>query len=74
MAGDDGIHWRAIREAARMVKAVSARSLHGGYLRECWLFEYDSTRRLSPHYGGPEANVQGHKLAIGEGAVGVRDS
>src|SRR5471030_331167 len=30
VAGDDGIHWRAIRLAAKMVKAVSARSPHGG--------------------------------------------
>ena len=30
VAGEDGIHWRAIREAAKMVKAVSARSPHGG--------------------------------------------
>ena len=29
VAGEDGIHWRAIREAARMVKAVSTRSPHG---------------------------------------------
>jgi uncharacterized protein (UPF0210 family) len=30
VAGEDGIHWRAIREAAKMVKAVSMRSPHGG--------------------------------------------
>ena len=30
VAGEDGIHWQAIREAAKMVKAVSARSPHGG--------------------------------------------
>jgi uncharacterized protein (UPF0210 family) len=30
VAGEDGIHWRAIREAAKMVKAVSTRSPHGG--------------------------------------------
>jgi uncharacterized protein (UPF0210 family) len=30
VAGEDGIHWRAIRLAAKMVKAVSARSPHGG--------------------------------------------
>ena len=30
VAGEDGIHWRAIGLAARMVKAVSVRSPHGG--------------------------------------------
>ncbi len=28
-AGDDGIHWNAIRQAARLVKSVSLRSQHG---------------------------------------------
>ena len=28
-AGTDGIHWNAIRQAARLVKSVSARSAHG---------------------------------------------
>jgi uncharacterized protein (UPF0210 family) len=30
IAGEDGIHWRAIGLAAKMVKAVSVRSPHGG--------------------------------------------
>jgi len=30
VAAEDGIHWRAIREAARLVKAVGERSPHGG--------------------------------------------
>jgi hypothetical protein len=30
VAGEDGIHWRAIGLAAKMVKAVSIRSPHGG--------------------------------------------
>src|SRR5580658_1445211 len=29
IAGDDGIHWRALREAARLVKNVAALSPHG---------------------------------------------
>jgi uncharacterized protein (UPF0210 family) len=28
-AGEDGIHWKAIRQAARLIKAVSGRSAHG---------------------------------------------
>ncbi len=28
-AGEDGIHWNAIRQAARLIDAVSRRSLHG---------------------------------------------
>ncbi len=30
VAGDNGIHWKSIREAARLVKAVSAKSPNGG--------------------------------------------
>ena len=29
VAGDDGIHWRAVRQAARVIKAVGERSPHG---------------------------------------------
>lgn len=29
IANDDGIHWRSVREAARLIKTVSARSSHG---------------------------------------------
>ena len=28
-AGDDGIHWNAVRQAARIIKAVGERSPHG---------------------------------------------
>jgi uncharacterized protein (UPF0210 family) len=28
-AGDDGIHWNAVRQAARIIKVVGARSPHG---------------------------------------------
>ncbi len=30
VAGEDGIHWKSIREAARLVKAVAAKSPNGG--------------------------------------------
>lgn len=29
IADDDGIHWKAVRQAARLIKAVSERSAHG---------------------------------------------
>ncbi len=29
VAGDDGIHWRAVRQAARLIKSVGERSPHG---------------------------------------------
>src|SRR5262249_49908868 len=29
VAGDDGIHWNAVRQAARIIKAVGERSPHG---------------------------------------------
>ena len=30
VAGEDGVHWRAIREAARLIKNTAERSPHGG--------------------------------------------
>jgi flagellar basal body P-ring protein FlgI len=44
-------------------------SLRGGYLRECYLFECDTTHNLSPTFGGAEGLVLGHKLATAEGPV-----
>ncbi|HZR22410.1 MAG TPA: DUF711 family protein, partial [Vicinamibacterales bacterium] len=29
VAGDDGIHWKSVRQAARIIKAVGERSAHG---------------------------------------------
>ncbi len=46
-----------------------ARSLRGGYLKECVLFNYDFTKNLSPASGGGNRPVMGHPVAKAEGAV-----
>ncbi|MFN4260995.1 MAG: flagellar basal body P-ring protein FlgI [Gemmataceae bacterium] len=46
-----------------------ASSLRGGYLLECYLFNYDSTKNLSPGYQGSDKLVQGHKIAVAEGPL-----
>lgn len=46
-----------------------ATSLRGGYLKECFLFNYDSTRNLDPNYGGADRLLMGHKLVRAEGPV-----
>src|SRR5438874_216648 len=46
-----------------------AKSLHGGYLRACQLYNYDSTRNLDPEYKGPDRLLRGHPIAKAEGAV-----
>ncbi|HEV3236841.1 MAG TPA: flagellar basal body P-ring protein FlgI [Gemmataceae bacterium] len=52
-------------------------SLRGGILRECTLFNYDSTQRLSGNGdGSSDQMLKGHPLAKAEGAiqVGLGDS
>ena len=44
IAGDDGIHWNAIRQAARIVKGVSERSPHGQ-----GNFNFAATAMLKPY-------------------------
>lgn len=44
-------------------------SLHGGYLRECVLFNYDSTKHLDPNYAGANRTLLGHPFAKAEGGV-----
>jgi uncharacterized protein (UPF0210 family) len=43
VAGDDGIHWNAVRQAARVIKAVSERSPHGQ-----GNFNFGATAMLGP--------------------------
>ncbi len=47
----------------------NATSLKGGYLRECWLYEYESSRNLSPSTTHGDGLLQGHMVAIAEGPV-----
>lgn len=38
-------------------------SLKGGFLKECVLFNYDTTKHLNPKYGGANRLLPGHPLA-----------
>jgi hypothetical protein len=44
-------------------------SLRGGYLKECFLYNYDSAKNLSPTYDGANRLLLGHALARAEGPV-----
>jgi uncharacterized protein (UPF0210 family) len=44
IAADDGVHWKAIRQSARLIKSVGARSLHGQ-----GNFNFTATAMLKPH-------------------------
>jgi hypothetical protein len=46
-----------------------ATSLRGGYLQECFLYNYDFARHLRPDYDGPQSMLLGHRLAQAEGPV-----
>lgn len=46
-----------------------ATSLRGGYLKECVLYNYDSTRNVVPGTQRPEQMMKGHPLAHAEGAL-----
>jgi uncharacterized protein (UPF0210 family) len=72
VAGEDGVHWRAIRQAARLVKAVAARSPHGR-----GNFNFATTAMVKPYgpfYPGAYHLGTGHTFAVGlEGANVVAD-
>jgi hypothetical protein len=44
-------------------------SLRGGYLKECALYDYGSTRQLDPKYQGVDRPLIGHVLARAEGPL-----
>jgi hypothetical protein len=48
-----------------------ARSLQGGYLRECMLYNYDNAKSLDPDYKGPDHWMRGHPIVRTEGALMV---
>jgi uncharacterized protein len=68
VAGDDGIHWTAVRQAARVIKAVGERSPHGQ-----GNFNFGATAMLKPfgpfypgawhHGGGPRSFAIGLEAA-----------
>ncbi|MFO0929309.1 MAG: flagellar basal body P-ring protein FlgI [Gemmataceae bacterium] len=44
-------------------------SLRGGYLRKCFLFNFDFAKNLRPDYQGGQNLLLGHKLAVAEGPI-----
>jgi uncharacterized protein len=69
IAGEDGIHWRALGEAARLIKKVSALSPHGrGNLN------FAATAMVKPNgpfYPGAYHLGTGHTFAVGLEGAGV---
>ncbi len=72
MAGDDGIHWKVIRESARLVRYVADHSAHSQ-----GTFGFAATAMLAPYgpfYPGSYHLGAGRELAIGfEGANVVQE-
>jgi uncharacterized protein len=72
IAGDDGIHWKVIREAARLVRYVADHSPHSQ-----GTFNFAATAMLGPYgpfYPGAWHAGSGERLAIGfEGANVVQE-
>jgi hypothetical protein len=44
-------------------------SLRGGFLKTCFLFNYDTAKKLSPEFEGPNRTFLGHKLVRAEGPL-----
>ena len=67
VAGEDGIHWRSIKEAARLIKALSERSAHGDAN-----FSFAAIAMMKPYgpyYPGSYHLGKGHAFAVAmEGA------
>jgi uncharacterized protein (UPF0210 family) len=72
VADEQGIHWRAVQEAAKAIKAVSVRSPHGD-----GNFSFGAiamVKPYGPYYPGSYHLGQGHAFAIAmEGANVVAD-
>jgi hypothetical protein len=45
------------------------KSLRGGYLQECVLYNYESSKNLDPESAGPERWLKGHPVARAEGPL-----
>jgi len=63
VAGENGIHWKSIREAARLVKAVSAKSPNGG-----GNLNFATTamvKQYGPFYPGAWHNGPGKTFGVG---------
>jgi uncharacterized protein len=69
VAGDDGIHWRGLRAAARLVRYVADHSPHSQ-----GTFNFAATAMLAPYapfYPGSYHTGEGHRFAIGWEAANV---
>jgi uncharacterized protein len=69
IAGEDGIHWRAIREAARLIKKTSVSSAHGK-----GNFNFAATAMVKPYgpfFPGAYHLGAGRTFAVGLEGAGV---
>ncbi len=69
VTGDDGIHWKSVRAAAKMVKYVSEHSPHGQ-----GTFSFAATAMLAPYtpfFPGSYHTGDGHRFAIAWEAANV---
>jgi hypothetical protein len=51
-----------------------ATSLRGGYLRDCPLYNFETTKNLNPNSAGPNRALQGHAVGRAEGPILVAQS
>jgi hypothetical protein len=47
----------------------NVKSLRGGYLQECSLYNYETAKHLSPNYQGGDKYLRGHRLARARGPL-----
>jgi uncharacterized protein (UPF0210 family) len=69
VAGNDGIHWKSVRAAARLVKYVAEHSPHSQ-----GTFNFTATAMLAPYapfFPGSYHTGNGHRFAIGWEAANV---
>src|SRR6266571_4177039 len=69
IGGDDGVHWKAVRAAARLVKHVQEESPHGQ-----GTFSFAATAMMppfSPFYPASLHTSPGHRFAVGLEAANV---
>jgi len=69
VAGEDGVHWRAIREAAKLIKNIAQRSPHGS-----GNFNFAVTAMVKPYgpfYPGAYHLSAGRTFAVGLEGAGV---
>jgi uncharacterized protein (UPF0210 family) len=71
VAGDDGVHWNAVRAAAKLIKQVAQRSAHSQ-----GTFNFAATAMLAPYapfFPGSWHDGPGKKFSIGLEGAGLID-